>query len=112
MNRCVKIIGLCEDFNKRQMLINAITTICNNSSYHKINSVDVDSCNPNKDSRFEISVLSKFEILYKFIIVIELLYELDDGRVKDLYKDDYVFMSICRECNEDAVYYMIHESQE
>lgn len=111
MNRCVKIIGLCEDFNKRQMLINAITTICNNSSRHKINSVEVDSCNT-KDSKFEISVLSKFEILYKFIIDIELQYELNDGRVKDLYKDDYVFVSICRECNEDTVYYMMHESLE
>lgn len=111
MSRCVKIIGLCDDSNKRRMLINAITTICNNSSRHKINSVDVDSCDP-KDSKFDISELSKFEILYKFIIDIELQYELDDVCVKDLYKDDYVFTSICKECNEDAVYYIIHKSQE
>lgn len=90
----VKVTGVCTDVTKRQMLINSIKTICNNSSIYDIDSVSLESEKYND--------LSGYSTLYKFCILIKTSSSSDVE-----LKDDYVLLSIHKECNEDTLEYSI-----
>ena len=93
MNKIVKVTGVCTDVTKRQMLINSIKTICNNSSTYDIDSVSLESEKYND--------VSDYSTLYKFCILIKT--SLTDVELKD----DYVLLSIHKECDEDTLEYSI-----